>query len=73
VVAGDTHRAISVVVAFAISPSSVWSQIVSAEECRQRVTGLGTEIATRKIPGVTVHSDACASANRNGVVTVVQP
>jgi hypothetical protein len=48
-------------------------QTVSADECRQRVTALGTEIAKRKIPGVTVHPDACASENRNGVVTVAQP
>jgi hypothetical protein len=48
-------------------------QIVSAEVCRQRVTALGAEIAKRKIPGVTVHPEACASADRNGVVTVATP
>jgi hypothetical protein len=48
-------------------------QTVSAEACRQRVTALGAEIAKRKIPGVTVHPDACAAADRNGVVTVAKP
>jgi len=48
-------------------------QTVSAEVCRQRVTALGTEIAKRKIPGVTVHPEACASADRDGVVTVATP
>jgi hypothetical protein len=48
-------------------------QIVSAAECRQRVTALGEEIAKRKIPGVSVHPDACASENRDGVVTATAP
>jgi hypothetical protein len=45
-------------------------QIVSVEDCRQRVAALETEIAKRKIPGVTVHPDACAAKDRDGVVTV---
>lgn len=48
-------------------------QIVSAEECRQRVSALGTEIAKRKIPDVSVHPEACASKNRDGIVTVTTP
>jgi hypothetical protein len=48
-------------------------QTVSPEECRQRVTALGGQIAKRKRSGVAVHPEACASANRSGVVTVTPP
>src|SRR5689334_19840468 len=43
-------------------------QIVSAEECRQRLAALGAELAKRKIAGVAVHPEACASADREGTV-----
>jgi hypothetical protein len=43
-------------------------QIVSAEECRQRLAALGAELAKRKIAGVALHPEACASADREGTV-----
>jgi hypothetical protein len=41
-------------------------QIVSAEECRQHLAALGAELAKRKIAGVALHPEACASAEREG-------
>jgi len=43
-------------------------QTVSPETCRQRLAALGTELAKRKIPGVTLHPEGCASARRAGLV-----
>jgi len=43
-------------------------ETVSPEVCRQRVESLAAEIAMRKILGVTVHPEACASKSRDGVV-----
>jgi|SRR3954451_20491964 hypothetical protein len=69
-----TRDAIDFLVSSDFSPGNgSQPQTVSAEVCRQRVTALGKEIARRKIPRVTVHPEACASADRDGVVTVPKP
>ena len=43
-------------------------QTVSAATCRQRLAALDAELAKRKIPGVTLHPEGCASARRAGLV-----
>lgn len=43
-------------------------QLVSADDCRQRVAALGAELAKRKIAGVALHPNACASPDREGAV-----
>ena len=43
-------------------------QIVSTGDCRRRVAALGAELAKRKIAGVALHPEACASADREGTV-----
>jgi len=43
-------------------------QTVPPETCRQRVAALGTELAKRKIAGVTLHPEACSSESRAGLV-----
>jgi hypothetical protein len=43
-------------------------QIVSAEDCRQRLAALGAELAKRKIAGIALHPEACRAADREGAV-----
>lgn len=43
-------------------------QTVSAEDCRQRLAALAAELAKRKITGVALHPEACATADREGTV-----
>jgi hypothetical protein len=47
-------------------------QIVSPQVCRERLAALGAELTKRKIPGVTLHPEACGSENRAGLVVAKQ-
>ncbi len=72
-VQGRTARdAIDFVVSSDYSPGNgSRPQTVSPQSCRQRVEALAAEIAKRKIPGLTFHPEACATANRDGVVVAL--
>jgi hypothetical protein len=48
-------------------------QSVSAEICRQRLAMLATELAKRKIGGVTLHPEACRTNRRDGLVVIAKP
>jgi hypothetical protein len=48
-------------------------QRVSARDCEQRIAALGSELARRKIPGVTVRPERCRQASRDGLVAVRGP
>jgi hypothetical protein len=43
-------------------------QRVSPGACRERLAALGAEITKRKIPGVTIHPEACQTPGRAGLV-----
>ena len=45
-------------------------QLVSAQECEQRLAALNAELARRKIPGVALHPEQCRAEDRDGVVVV---
>jgi hypothetical protein len=48
-------------------------QSVSTEVCRQRLAALTTELAKRKIAGVTVRPEGCRTVHRVGLVAVAKP
>jgi hypothetical protein len=45
-------------------------QSVSAEICRQRLAALASELAKRKLAGVTLHPEECRTKRRAGLVVV---